>query len=160
GNGDLLLLAARKAAHRCPGPLRFEAEGLEDFRNAGTNGGRRHAVDAAEEEEVLHRRHVAEEGRVSRDAVDQGADLGSVLHNIEPENGASSAVRQEQRADDPDEGGLAGTVGADHAVNLAAADLEADAVDNLHCLVCLQSPSDYRQALEQTGAAESLLQSA
>jgi hypothetical protein len=55
--------------------------------------------------------------------------LGRFGHHVQPKDLDGAVVRQEQGGDQPDKGGLARAVAAQHAVYLAALHLQRDIVD-------------------------------
>ena len=54
------------------------------------------------------------------------------MHNVVPEHARRAGVRPQQCRQDPQGGCLSGAVGTEHAVDAAAGDRQADAVD---CLI-------------------------
>ena len=102
---------------------------------------RRKAVHPAEEQQVLDRRHVPEERRVRRHAVDQRPDLRRVSHDVEAEDASLAGVRQQQRAHDADERALAGAVGAEHAVDLAAPHRERHVAEHMRRAFAVARPA-------------------
>ena len=118
-DGHLLLLPARKVAHRLKGALPFEAQPRENARQPPLDLCRREAVDPSEEEQVLDCRHVAEERGVRRHPVDQRPHLARLTDDVQPENASFSAVGQKQSAQNANQRALARSIRAQHSVDLA-----------------------------------------
>ena len=127
---DLLLHAAREVLHRLAAPVRGEADALEDLRDLGLAClPRRHPVEPRRVREVLLGRHLLEEARLDRDAVDEPAHGARLLERVVPEDARLAAVVQEQRRQQPDERRLARAVLAEDRDALAALDRERDVLD-------------------------------
>ena len=87
------------------------------------------AVEAGREQEVLHRAELLEERRVDRDPVDEPLHGELVALDVEAEDLDPALVEGQQPGDEADEGRLAGAVGAQDPVDLAALQAERDVVD-------------------------------
>ncbi|OLT12899.1 hypothetical protein BJF78_23060 [Pseudonocardia sp. CNS-139] len=119
-----------------PGPARdrpagrvLQAEPGEQLTRAP------HGVAARQVEQLADHDEVGEPGQLLVDAGvlagegDPTADLAGVAHHVEPRDPRGAGVRAQQRGEDPDQGGLAGAVGAEQAVHPSAGDGEPDAVE-------------------------------
>src|SRR5205814_1985053 len=87
------------------------------------------AINRAEELEVLHHGEVAIERESLRDVADVRAHLLAVALDVEAVDGGVAAGRDEETAEDADERRLAGAVRAEETEDLAARDLQRDAVE-------------------------------
>src|SRR5947199_230073 len=87
------------------------------------------AINRAEELEVLHHGEVAIEREGLRDVADVRAHLLAVALDVEAVDGGVAAGRDEKAAEDADERRLAGAVRTEEAEDLAARDLQRDAVE-------------------------------
>mmetsp|Transcript_1047 Transcript_1047/g.2758 ORF Transcript_1047/g.2758 Transcript_1047/m.2758 type:complete len:297 (+) Transcript_1047:2737-3627(+) len=101
-------------------------------------------ADVAADHHVLQRRHLGEEADVLEGARDAG--LGDLVHRLRRVGRAAereaAAVRHIKPGDHVEEGGLASAVGADQAVDLARADLDADVGQGLHAAEALGRAAD------------------
>ena len=86
-------------------------------------------LQSAEEAQVLACREVRVDGQVLGHVADERLGVGGLDRHRQPGHGDAAAVAFEQAADHRDARGLAGAVGPEEAVGLAAIDVEADAVD-------------------------------
>lgn len=68
-------------------------------------------------------------------------ELGRLCPGITPEKADFTSISPEETEEDPDRGGLPGTVGTKEAVDLSGGDLEIEPVEG----------SDVTEALLQTG---------
>ena len=105
-------------------------------------------LEPAEEAQVLASREVGVDGQVLGHVADGGLGLGGVDVDRLPGHGDLAAVALEQAADHRDGGGLAGAVGTQQAVGLAAGDVEADAVDGDPFAVALAQVATHEQRLD------------
>jgi hypothetical protein len=85
------------------------------------------AVELSVQAQVLGRAQVSVEGRVLEDEADVAADVVALGGDVEAGDARAPAGGTREGAEDVDRGGLPGTVGAEEAEHLAAADLEAHA---------------------------------
>ena len=130
GERDLLLHPAREVLHRLVAALGREADALEDLRDpvAGLADGE--PVEAGRVGQVLGRRHLLEEGRLDRDAVDEPAH-GPRVGDVVAEQDRAAAVVDEQRREQPDQRRLPRAVLAEDGDTLAARDVEGDAAQGV-----------------------------
>src|SRR5207249_12224491 len=82
----------------------------------------RHAVDAAEEVNVLLDREVIVERELLRHVPDVAANGLGVARDVVSADSGAAARRAEQPAENPDRGGLAGAVRPEKSEDLACAD--------------------------------------
>lgn len=71
-----------------------------------------------------------QERRLDADAVDHAAHDPLLAPHVVPEHADLAAVGDQQCRDQPDQGGLAGAVGAEDGDHLALADLQIDAAQH------------------------------
>ena len=138
GEGQHLLLAARQRAAR-PGP----GGSARSANRSSTLAMRRSwsslvaAVDERRHLEVLADRHLREHALAAGQQADAhaspllGRDVGDGLA-VEAHDAAG---RRAEAGDDPQDGRLAGAVGAEQGQHLALAHLEADVEEHLHLAV-------------------------
>ena len=100
--------------------LLLDVQALEDFEDLLVSFTGRQSIDAGGEGQVLERAELLEERRLDRDAVHEAAHGAGLADDIVSEDLDRARVREQQRGDDARQGGLAGSVGADDAVDLAA----------------------------------------
>ena len=111
------LLAAAK-----PGHFDGEAHALAQF-------GARHAVDAAEEAQILLDRKVAVEREFLRHVADMFAHPFGITRDVDAGDEYAPGGRPQQAAENADRGRLAGAVGAEKPHDLAAPDAKAHVID-------------------------------
>src|SRR5205085_1015806 len=105
------------------------ADPLEDPRDLALRAPRRHPVEPCRVREVLLGRHLLEEARLDRDAVDEPAHGARLLERVVPEHASLAALVQKQRRQEPYERRLARAVLAQDRDALAACDRERDVLD-------------------------------
>jgi hypothetical protein len=87
-----------------------ETEPGQQFRRPGPRGPRPQAEQPADQVEVLGARDLVVDGGVLAGEPDAPADLLGVGHHVVTEDAGAPGVRPQQRGQDPDRGGLAGSV--------------------------------------------------
>jgi hypothetical protein len=102
---------------------------LEDLGDLSSRFGSGHAVEARCIAQVLHRRHLLEEGRLHGNSIDQTANRTRLGEDVETEDPRGPPIREEQRGQETDERRLAGTVLAEDGHALATSDGEGDALE-------------------------------
>ena len=128
GERQALLPAAREGAGQLLAPA-AQAEFIE-----GSIDGLlalAHAEHARHEIEVLADRKVVPQGELLGHVAHLALDRGAFPEDVESEAGAATAIRRQQAAEHADRGRLAAAVGAEEAVNLALADLQAQILDHV-----------------------------
>ena len=96
-----------------------------------------------EQDQVLAAGQVlVDRGELAREA-DRAADRVGLGDHVVPEDLGLARVGLEQRGEHADRGGLAGAVGAEHAVDRAATNGEIDAVDGLGVAEGLDEAGDF-----------------
>ena len=129
GDADTLDLSVREGA----GATLAELAEVDEAEHAGglaLGGGGVHALQAAEEHEVLAHGDVAAEQGVLRERAEATLEVAGVGRAAEDLDLA--AVGPEIAAAQAEEGGLAGAVGADQREDGAAWDLEVRAAQRVH----------------------------
>src|SRR5579884_410622 len=111
--------------HRLAAAVGGKADAREDLRDPLGRLPGCHAVEARRVGEVLLRRHLLEEARLDRDAVDEPANRPRLRERVVSEHARAAAIVQEQRRKQPDQRRLPGTVLAEDRHALAALDAEA-----------------------------------
>ena len=109
------------------------------------------AVEACREEQVLHRAELLEEGGVDADPVDQALDRHLVALDVEAEDLDPALVEGQQPADEADERRLAGAVGAEDPVDVAALEAQVDVRDGGHGLARAADDERLADALDEQG---------
>ena len=113
---ELLLHAAGERAGAAVGELLEldpdRRDGLPRLRHRGVE-------ERGEERQVLRDAEVGIEREASGHVADPGPQVPQVLHHVASQHPGGAGVRQQQGHEDPEQRGLAGAVGTDHAVELA-----------------------------------------
>jgi hypothetical protein len=105
---------------------------LQQLLDAGTLLACRHAVQLREVLEVVERRQAFVQTAIAPEDVPHvPPDLLGVGHHVVPEDPRRAPGWEQQRDEHLDGRGLAGPVGSQQAEELAALDLEVDALDRL-----------------------------
>ena len=120
--------AAGERRDRLAGGL-GQVELLQQARRGLAGGRLGDALEPREEHEVLGGGEVLVDRRVLPGHAEQLPDDVRLTADVVAEDLAATAVDRQQRGEHLQHGGLAGTVGAEDAEDLAAVDLEVDVVD-------------------------------
>ena len=88
----------------------------------------RHAVNAAEEAQILLHREIAVERKFLRHVADALAHGFRIARDVDPGDDGAAAARAQQAAKDADDGRFAGAVRAEEAHDFAARDAETHMV--------------------------------
>src|SRR6266849_5610277 len=108
---------------------------LEQLLDAAPGRLAGHAVELREHPELfLDLEHAEADVLATGDHGDPVAQLAKLVDDVEPIDEGLSRRGKQQGHQDLDQGGLAGTIGAEHAVALAAADSQVDAVQGHNLL--------------------------
>ena len=128
GDADPLLVAVREGAD---GLVRHVAEGrgLDDLGQPLLDLGLAHAAELAGEAQETIDPHLGVERWVVRQVADQLPDLVRLGLGVEAADGDATRGRQEQAAQKPERGALAGAVQPEEADALALLDLEVQVAD-------------------------------
>ena len=118
-----------------------QVEALEQRLAARPCLAARHAVEPADHRQVLEPRQVLVDGRVLAGESDLLAQLGRVADHVEAGDGSRSAVRLEQRGENPHERRLAGAVGAEQPEHGPARDVEIDVAQRPNVAERLRQPA-------------------
>ena len=110
-----------------------------------SSAGKRRSV--GDEVEQRRGRHVAIGGRALGQIADPPADLDRVLREVDAADLDAAGVGRQIAGDHPHRGRLAGAVGAEKAQDLAARDVEGDAVDRGDRAEALDQPFDREQLI-------------
>src|SRR5947208_3246256 len=105
---DLLLHASREALHRLVAPVRRESHPPEDLQDEVACLARSHAVVARRVAQVLGGRHLLEERRLDRNAVDEPAHCTRVPDDVVAEDLRRASVGEQQGGEQADERRLPG----------------------------------------------------
>src|SRR5260370_29964343 len=112
-----------------------QPEPLEQLLDAAPGRLAGHAVELREHPQLLlDLQHAEADVLAAGDHGDPVAQLAKLMDDVEPIDEGLSRRRKQPRHQDLDQGGLAGTIGAEHAVALAAADSQVDAVQGHNLL--------------------------
>src|SRR5574338_634130 len=122
------LQPARKALRALPRPV-GQTDDLQHLVHPLPQGRALHAVQAAEEAQVLACREVRVDGQVLRHVADGALQRGGSRAELLAVDQHLAPVAGQDAADHGDGGRLAGAVRPEQAVRLSRRDLEADAVD-------------------------------
>ena len=132
GEGDLLLHPAGEVLHRLPAAIFRKADTLQDPWNLLTRIACGHPVEPGRVAKVLGGRHLLEEARLHRDAVDEPLHGALFGEDVMAEHPGAATVVQQQRRQQADQRRLARAVLAQDRDALTAAHREADVPQGGH----------------------------
>ncbi len=130
-----------------------EAIGFQKLQGAPSRAGRRHAFQAGEEDDGVHRRHAAVEAALfgqEADAVAHPAHVPLAQHQD------AARVGSDQAQDHPQGGGLACAIGPEEAQEPSAPRLEAQVVHRLKAAETLAHAFDGQSARHPPARASPL----
>jgi hypothetical protein len=119
-----------------------ELEALEQLIGARARLGLAEVVQPSDHLQVLEAGQVLVHGRVLARKADMGAQRRGLSHDVEAGDAGAAPVGLEQRGQDADRGGLAGTVGAQQAEDAAGPRGEVHAAQGADRAVGLLQPLD------------------
>src|SRR5436190_9291531 len=128
-----------------------EADALEDLRDRLLRDPRRNPIEPRRVGQVLLGRHLLEERRLDRDAVDEPLDRARLLDHVVAEDRGAAPVGQQQRREQADKRRLARAVLTEDRDALATLHRERDALESRY------APSPLSPASARRVAAEELL---